>query len=292
SAGTYLFPVTVNILDKGGSSAVANSTASASFLIQGFASGLSSPAISNFTVTALDVNGNKATGYTGTVKFTSSSSPKADLPANYAFTAGDAGVHTFSANLRLAGSQSITATDSAIATFTGSQSGIIINPGPAHHLIVARFPNNPTAGVQGTFRITVQDLYGNTINKAPFFTDTVAFTSSDPQAVLPANYTFTAANAGVHDFPAVLKTSGNQSISVRDVTNSAILPNTQPNIMVHPAAMTQLGVSGIPPFITAGTSYSVTVAAQDAFGNTVPGYLGTVTFTSSDGAAVLPANYT
>src|SRR5262249_33535521 len=156
------------------SSAVANSTASASFLIQGFASGLSSPAISSFTVTALDVNGNKAPGYTGAAKFTSSSSPTADLPANYTFTAGQAGGHTFSANLRLAGSQSITATDTAIATFTGSQSGILINPGPAHHLIVARFLPT-TAGVQGGFRITVQDLYGNTINKAPFFTDTVAF---------------------------------------------------------------------------------------------------------------------
>jgi hypothetical protein len=291
-AGTYLFPVTVNILDKGGSSTVANSTASASFLIQGFASGLSSPAISSFMVTALDVNGNKAPGYTGTAKFTSSSSPKADLPPNYTFTASDAGVHSFSANLRLAGGQSITATDSAITTFTGSQSGILINPGPADHLIMARFPAKITAGVQGTFRVTVQDLYGNTINKAPFFTDTVSFTSSDPQAVLPANYTFTTADAGVHDFTATLKTAGNDTITVLDATNSAIVPGSQSGIIVQPAAMTQLGVSGVPPFITSGSSYSLTVAAQDAFGNTVPGYLGTVTFTSSDAAAVLPANYT
>jgi hypothetical protein len=288
---TYSFPISVSISDKGGSTAMAMSTASASFIVQGYPSPVTSPATGNFSVTALDVNGNKAPGYTGTVKFTSSST-KGDFPPNYTFTAGDAGVHIFSANLRSAGSQSITVTDTLIGTFTGSQLGIMVNPGPAHHLIVARFPVKPTAGVEGSFRITVQDLYGNTINTAPFFTDTVTFTSTDPQAVLPANYTFTAADAGVHDFPATLKTAGSQTIAVQDVTNPTILPNSQPSISVQPATMTQLGVSGFPPFVTAGNPYSVTVAAQDAFGNTIPTYLGTVTFTSSDMAAMLPANYT
>jgi hypothetical protein len=293
ATGTYSFPITVKITDLGGSTAMATSTASASFLVQGFVSGMTSPATSTFTVTAFDVNGNKATGYTGTVKFTSSSSPKADLPANYTFTTGDAGVHMFSATLRLAGSQYIAATDTVTSTFTGLQSGIIVNPGPANHLIVARFPSNPTAGVQGTFRVTIQDLYGNTVNMAPFFTDMVHFTSSDPQAVLPADYTFTAMDAGSHDFLATLKTAGNQTITVTDVTNpTTILPGTQPNIMVHAAAMSKLGVSGFPPFVTAGASHSVTVTAQDAFGNTITGYRGTVHFTSTDGAAMLPADYT
>src|SRR5262249_56145070 len=41
-----------------------------------------------------------------------------------------------------------------------------------------------------------------------------------------------------------------------------------------------------------GTAFSFTVTAQDAFNTTVPGYSGTVHFTSSDGAATLPANAT
>jgi hypothetical protein len=47
-----------------------------------------------------------------------------------------------------------------------------------------------------------------------------------------------------------------------------------------------------PANATAGTAFSVTVTAQDQFGNTITNYTGTVHFTSNDGAATLPANYT
>src|SRR5439155_18976189 len=43
---------------------------------------------------------------------------------------------------------------------------------------------------------------------------------------------------------------------------------------------------------TAGTAFNTTVTAQDANGNTVSGYTGTVHFTSTDAAAALPADYT
>src|SRR5580700_2113284 len=65
----------------------------------------------NFTVTAIDVLNNVATGYTGTVHFTSTDGI-ATLPAAYTFTTGvggDNGVHMFSATLKTAGSQTITA---------------------------------------------------------------------------------------------------------------------------------------------------------------------------------------
>lgn len=43
---------------------------------------------------------------------------------------------------------------------------------------------------------------------------------------------------------------------------------------------------------TAGTSFTITVTAKDAFGNTIPWYTGTVHFSSNDSSAVLPADYT
>ena len=55
---------------------------------------------------------------------------------------------------------------------------------------------------------------------------------------------------------------------------------------------TNLVVSGFTSPTTAGAAHNFTVTAQDAFGNVTTGYTGTVHFTSSDGAAVLPANYT
>ena len=60
-----------------------------------------------------------------------------------------------------------------------------------------------------------------------------------------------------------------------------------------------VGIPGIstlvvsaPTTATAGAPFNVTVTAQDQFGNTFPGYTGTVHFTSNDPNAVLPADVT
>lgn len=58
------------------------------------------------TVTAYDERGNVATGYTGTVQFTSTDGPE-DLPPDYTFTGSDDGVHTFSVTLVMTGLESI-----------------------------------------------------------------------------------------------------------------------------------------------------------------------------------------
>jgi hypothetical protein len=78
-----------------------------------------------FTVTLYDAYGNVATGYTGTLHLTSSD-VLAVLPADYTFTASDAGKHTFTATLNTKGTQSITATDTASASLTGTQWGILV----------------------------------------------------------------------------------------------------------------------------------------------------------------------
>ena len=75
----------------------------------------------------LHPDGSIDTGYTGTVHF-SSSDGQAGLPADYTFTTADAGVHMFSAMLKTAGTQSITATDTTTASDTGSETGIAVNP--------------------------------------------------------------------------------------------------------------------------------------------------------------------
>jgi large repetitive protein len=74
-------------------------------------------------VTALDAFGNIATGYLGTVHF-SSTDHHAILPSNYTFVAGDKGVHTFSITFKTAGKQSLTVTDVATSSITGTEAGI------------------------------------------------------------------------------------------------------------------------------------------------------------------------
>ena len=55
---------------------------------------------------------------------------------------------------------------------------------------------------------------------------------------------------------------------------------------------THFSITGAPNPDTAGQSFSITVTALDSSNNAVSGYLGTVQFSSSDGSAKLPANYT
>src|SRR5205814_1989106 len=153
--------------------------------------------------------GNTATGYTGTVHFTSSDS-QAVLPANYSFSAGDAGAHTFAATLKTAASQSLTATDTVNGAIGGSQSGATVKPAATSTLVVSGFPSPTTAGIAAIHARSSDLPYGNT---ATGYTGTIHFTSTDSQAGLPANYSFSAGDAGVHTFSATLKTAVSQSLT-------------------------------------------------------------------------------
>jgi hypothetical protein len=74
-------------------------------------------------------------------------------------------------------------------------------------------------------------------------------------------------------------------------TVTASIHGSQTNIVVNPAAVSTLLVSGLTSPRTAGTAGSVRVTAVDAYGNRVKSYAGTVHFTSSDAKASLPGNY-
>jgi ELWxxDGT repeat protein len=257
-------------------------TAAASLAVSGFPATITAGVAGSFTVTARTADGSTSTGYRGTVHFTSSD-PQAVLPADYTFTAADGGVHTFTATLKTAGSQSITVTDPVVPSITGTQAGITVNSAAASSFTVAGFPSPVTAGVAGSFTVTARDAFGN---RATGYTGIVRFTSSDTQAVLPGNYTFTAADAGMHTFSATLKTAGTRSLTATDTANGA-LTGAQQNIEVTPV----MAVSGFPATITAGVAGSFTVTARNADGSTSTGYRGTVHFTSTDAQAVLPADY-
>jgi fibronectin type 3 domain-containing protein len=127
---TYYYAVTaVNAVGESARSNEASATPSAPasvLVVSGFPNPVTAGTSQSFTVMAKDANGNVATGYVGTVHFTSSDS-QAVLPANYAFVAADKGVHVFSATLKTVGTQSITATDTVTPSITGTQSGITVN---------------------------------------------------------------------------------------------------------------------------------------------------------------------
>src|SRR4029077_5847625 len=126
---------------------------------------------------------------------------------------------SFSATLKTAGSQSLTAADTANGAITGNQSGITVNSAAASTLVVSGFPSPITAGTAGGFTVTAKDPYGNVVIS---YTGTIHFTSSDSQAVLPADYSFSAGDARAHTFSATLKTAGSQSITATDTVSGSV----------------------------------------------------------------------
>ena len=98
--------------------------APATLTVAGFPSSTAPGAAHSLTVTASS-GSSTDTGYRGMVHFTSSD-PAAVLPADYTFTSGDAGVHAFDVTLSSFGLRSVTATDTAIPSTTGSQTGIFV----------------------------------------------------------------------------------------------------------------------------------------------------------------------
>src|SRR5262249_27582968 len=122
------------------------------------------------------------------------------------------------------------------------------------------------------------------------YTGTVHFTSSDPNAVLPADTAFGLNDLGNRSFTFTLSTPGNQTITEVAPVTGAI--RGQVTVRVSPAGTTALAVTDFAPPASSGTAASFPVRAVDPrTGAVMAGYPGTVHFTSSDPQAVLPADY-
>jgi hypothetical protein len=181
-----------------------------------------------------------------------------------------------------AGSYTLKATDGSLTP--ANSSSFTVSPAAASTMIVAGFPASTTAGVPGNVTVTLKDAYGNI---ATGYTGTVHFASSDSLAALPANYSF---SGGSHTFSVTLKTAATQSITVTDTTTVG-LTGTDAGIIVNPAAASKFILTA-PASVSAGASFNLTLTVEDAFGNVVTGYTGTVYFSSTDSRATLPSSFT
>jgi hypothetical protein len=191
-------------------------------------------------------------------------------------------------------------TDVAVANSGDNNVSVLLNNGYWPSLqVTATDPStgaaltSTTAGQSFNLTVTADDPFGNVLTG---YTDTVSFSTSDPQGAIinPATgnsvplagftYTFTAADQGTHTFSVDLKTVY-RAIDVSDP--SAGIAPTGPAITVNPAAFSAFLVSGFPSPTTAGNSNQLTVIATDAYGNRITNYTGTVIFSSSDSQATI-----
>ena len=105
-------------------------------------------------------------------------------------------------------------------------------PGTVSALALSGLPSPYPGSTAHSLTVTAKNASGNT---DPSYRGKVHFTSTDPKAVLPADYTFTSADAGVHVFSLTLKTYGTQSVTATDTVTSSI-KGSQTGIVVNYAA--------------------------------------------------------
>jgi len=116
-----------------------------------------------------------------------------------------------------------------------------VSTSSASHLGVTG-PQSASPGVPFNLTVTALDPTGAT---DPTYQGTVHFTSTDHAAVLPPDYPFTAADAGVHLFSGVeLQTPGAQTVTATDTTTAAIVGSIQVAVAGTPVAAGQTVWSG------------------------------------------------
>jgi hypothetical protein len=107
---------------------------------------------------------------------------------------------------------------------------------------------NETAGVPFSVDVTVSNADASTATR---YVGTVHFTSSDPQAVLPADYTFTPGDSGTHTFAGVvLNTPYYQAIKVNDTAT----PFVKGAYLVYVRCAGACQSSSVPPGGRAGAA--------------------------------------
>ena len=196
-------------------------------------------------VLASDAYGNLINTVTDTIGITSSDAT-AVLPASAALVNG---TNSFNVTPKDAVSQTVTATDSTTGTQTGTSSAITVNAGALAKLQLLMpgetaapgtgsgktgTPNAQTAGVAYSVTVNAVDANWNLVSTS---THTVAITSTDANATLPAN---AALVAGTKTFSLTNKTAGSWTATATDITDGTNTANTSPSFTVNPDAFVKL----------------------------------------------------
>ncbi len=231
------------------------------------------------TVTARDAFGNTATGYRGTVRF-SSSDPAAVLAADSAFTAADNGRKLFALSFRTQGAQTFTVRDTAVSGLTVTSAAVAVRSGAAARIQLS---------LSGTFKVDdphtltarVRDAFGNAVTD---FAGTISFATSDLAAPSIPNAVLTGSEGGVATVGNIrFYTAGLQSIVA---TSGAATGSIEQAI--SSASAQALVLSGAPSAVMAGEPFGLKVRAVDLHGNVAVDYSAPVSFSSSDLFARLP----
>ena len=288
-AGTgYTLTASSGSLTAATSSSLAIAAGTTSSLnVSGPGTATAGSAFSTLTVTAQDGQGNTATGYTGTVHFTSSDST-GTLPSDYTFQAGDNGSKTFSVTLNSAGTRTITATDTATSSITGTTGNIAVSAGTANQLAFTTQPGGGTAGSAWSTQpvVEIRDAQGNRVTGA---TDSVTLTitsgTGTAGAALSCTSNAVAASSGVASFSGCQIDKAGTGYTLT-ASSGSLTAATSSSLAIAAGTANRLAITTQPIGSTSGTTLTTqpVVTIQDAQGNTVTGSSAPVTVTIGSGS--------
>jgi Cadherin-like len=290
---------TVSVGINGTQSGVSVTPAAAATLsVSGFPSPQVAGMAGSFTVTALDAFGNVATGYSGTVHFTSTDT-QAVLLSNYTFIGGDSGIHTFTngATLKTSGSRSLIATDTVTSSITGMQSGITVTPSTAVGLVFTRQPSSATAGAALGVQPVVQarDVYGNdsAVGLAASVPVSVSLSLGAGSLTVPSNPDMgSAGTPGIATFVGLRidESSDTKKVTVSATLNGFLVSVESNAFTVLPAVADHLAIEVQPPSsVGVGVTFTPNpvISIRDQFNNLRTADTLTVVAARSGGSGIL-----
>jgi hypothetical protein len=222
-----------------------------------------------------------ATG-TGTITYTVQTQPAHGTLSGTAPSV----TYTPAANYTGADSFTFNATNGSVSN-TATVS-LTVSASSVAQLAFTAAPVTPIAagGNAGTVMVGEENSTGTVVTTA---SDAITLTVTGPSSY-SQSYTMSAAN-GVATFnltSVALTVPGTYTYTA----TASTVPAAQASESVTPGAVTAFTVAGFTTQVQTGTPGTVTVTARDSYGNLATNFAGTVTISSGDAAATLPAAYT
>ena len=231
----------------------------------------------SLSVAVVDQFGNAITTGTGSGDTVQVAPSSGSFASGTTTQSASNGVATFSGLvLTTVGSYTVTASDTTNGSVVSATThSVTVTPGTATMLVISRQPSDSSAGAAFPTQpqVTVEDAYTNTVTGD---TSTVTLAIAPGTPTSGASGTLSGCSQtesqGVVTFSGCSINAIGTGYELR-ATDGSLTPATTSPFNVNPGGLSRFAVTA-PANVTAGTSFGVTLTAQDAGGNTVTTFGG------------------
>ena len=167
----------------------------------------------------------------------------------------------------------ITAASGALTSGTDT---FTVNAGTASKVVLSGCSPSVNSGSSCTLTATIEDAAGNTVTG---YSGSVSFTKTAGTGSVSGLSGSVTVSSGT----ATDSVTGNAAGSVTITAASGALTSGTDTFTVNAGTASKVVLSGCSPSVNSGSSCTLTATIEDAAGNTVTGYSGSVSFTQTAG---------